>query len=452
MSIHRLKSIVLASVAALAAPAAASAAGPGAVPAASVQAVSLPTAGSVTALYDQYKLKPIWFRNGGPSVAVTQLTQILKRAPLDGLGSGPQLAGQIEAAVAQATASKSEADIATAEQLLSSSWVLYVQTIKRPTPGMIYAYDVLKPQGTRTDQILLAAQSAPSLEQHIASVAAVNPIYSSIRDAEWARIQATGEAPDPRVLMNLERVRSIPSRGRFVLVDAGSQRLFMYENGVPVDSMKVIVGMKKLPTPMMASVMYYITYNPYWNAPDHLVREQIARKTLAGGMKYFKGKMGYQVMADWTANSATIPAESVDWKAVQAGKTHVRIRQDPGPENFMGILKFPFPNPEDIYLHDTPAKGHFNDANRAQSNGCIRLEDATRFGRWLLGGRDPTPPGPDPEIQVQLQQPVPIYVTYITAQPTPEGLTFLKDEYGWDQPGAAQMAAAEMAASRVPRD
>jgi murein L,D-transpeptidase YcbB/YkuD len=226
----------------------------------------------------------------------------------------------------------------------------------------------------------------------------------------------------------------------------------MYENGVPVDSMKVIVGMKKLPTPMMASVMYYITYNPYWNAPDHLVREQIARKTLAGGMKYFKGKMGYQVMADWTANSATIPAESVDWKAVQAGKTHVRIRQDPGPENFMGILKFPFPNPEDIYLHDTPAKGHFNDANRAQSNGCIRLEDATRFGRWLLGGRDPTPPGPDPEIQVQLQQPVPIYVTYITAQPTPEGLTFLKDEYGWDQPGAAQMAAAEMAASRVPRD
>jgi L,D-transpeptidase YcbB len=162
--------------------------------------------------------------------------------------------------------------------------------------------------------------------------------------------------------------------------------------------------------------------------------------------------MGYQVMADWTANSATIPAESVDWKAVQAGKTHVRIRQDPGPENFMGILKFPFPNPEDIYLHDTPAKGHFNDANRAQSNGCIRLEDATRFGRWLLGGRDPTPPGPDPEIQVQLQQPVPIYVTYITAQPTPEGLTFLKDEYGWDQPGAAQMAAAEMAASRVPRD
>jgi murein L,D-transpeptidase YcbB/YkuD len=236
-----------------------------------------------------------------------------------------------------------------------------------------------------------------------------------------------------------------------VLVDAASQRVFLYENGSPIDSMKVIVGSTKYPTPMISSVMYYIVYNPYWNAPDHLVRGPIASKTLAGGMKYFKNKMGYQVMADWTANSATVPAESIDWKAVAAGKTRLRIRQDPGPENFMGILKFPFPNPEDIYLHDTPAKEHFKDADLHQSNGCIRLEDAQRFGRWLLG-RDPTPPGSEPEIQVQVQQPIPIVVTYLTAQPTTEGLTYVRDVYGWDQPGAAQMAAAQMAASRVPRD
>jgi murein L,D-transpeptidase YcbB/YkuD len=452
VSIHRLKSIALASAVALAAPAAAFAQDPSAVPAASVQAISLPTAGSVAALYDQYKLKPIWFRNGGPTVAVTQLTQILRRAPLDGLGSGPEMAAQIEASVAKATTSKADADIAAAEQLLSSSWVLYVQTIKRPTPGMIYAYDVLKPQGTRTDQILLAAASAPSLEVHLSSVATVNPVYSGIRNAEWARMQAAGTlVPDPRVVLNLERARSIPARGRFILVDAASQRVFLYENGAPVDSMKVIVGMAKLPTPMISSVMYYITYNPYWNAPDHLVREQIARKTLAGGMKYFQAKMGYQVMADWTVNSATIPADSIDWKAVASGKTRLRIRQDPGPENFMGVLKFPFPNPEDIYLHDTPAKGHFADANRAQSNGCIRLEDAKRFGTWLLG-REPVPPGPEPEIQVQIPKPIPIIVTYLTAQPSDQGLTFVRDYYGWDQPGAAQLALATMQASRIPRD
>jgi murein L,D-transpeptidase YcbB/YkuD len=434
VSIKILKTIVFASAAALIAPGAAVAADQAAVPVAATQAIALPTAGSVAAIYNQYKMKPIWFRNGAPTVAATQLVQILRRSPLDGLGSGPQLADQIEAAMRSTNGNPAAID--AAEQLMSSSWVLYVQTIKRPTPGMIYQYDVLKPQGGRTDQILLGAAAAPSLEAHISSVAAVNPIYSRIRDAEWARMQASGSpAPDPKILANLERARSIPARGKFVLVEVASQRLFMYENGVPVDSMKVIVGDQKLPTPMIASVMYYITYNPYWNAPDHLVKGPIAAKTLAGGKKYFDS-MGYQVMADWTANSATVPFESVNWKDVAAGKTHVRVRQDPGPKNFMAQLKYPFANPQDIYLHDTPEKGPFSLANRARSNGCVRLEDAQRFGRWLLGS-EPSPPGTTPEIQVQLPRGVPIYITYLTAQPTEDGkIAWVKDEYGWDQPGA----------------
>ena len=438
-------------LAAAATSASAQAAAPAPIPVASVQAVSLPTAGAVSSIYDQYKLKPFWFKNGAPTVAVTQVQQILRRARLDGLANGPELAVQVENAIRQASLGN-PADLAAAEQTVSSAWALYVQTIKRPTSGMIYVFDVLKPQATRTDQILLAAANAPSLEQYVSSTAAVNPLYSSIRDAEWTRMQAAGTLdPDPRVVLNLDRVRSIPAKGRFVLVDAGSQRLFMYENGVPVDSMKVIVGSSKLPTPMIASIMYYIVYNPYWNAPDHLVRGPIASKTLAGGEKYFNS-MGYQVMADWTPNSATVPYSAIDWKAVQAGKQRIRVRQDPGPKNFMGVLKFPFPNPEDIYLHDTEAKVRFGDANLHQSNGCVRLEDAHRFGRWLLGGRDPVAPGADPEIQVQVPQPVPVFLTYITAQPTAAGLSFIKDEYGWDRPGAAETAMAAMAASRVPRD
>ncbi|GAA4757585.1 hypothetical protein GCM10023264_27160 [Sphingomonas daechungensis] len=449
MSIHHLKTIAMASVMALSGPATAVAAEQGPVPAASVQAISLPSAGSVAALYNQYKLKPIWFKNGAPTVAATQLTQILRRAPLDGLGSGPQLADQIDAAVAGAT---NPTAISQAEQLMSSAWVLYVQTIRRPTSGMVYAYDVLKPQGTRPDQILLGASSAPSLEAHVSSVAAVNPIYSSIRDAEWKRMQATGSStPDPRVVANLDRVRSIPSKGRFILVDSASQRLFMYENGIPVDSMKVVVGMPTMPTPLISSVMYYVTFNPQWNAPVHLVKGPIATKTLAGGMKYFD-HMGYEVMADWTANSAVLPADSVDWKAVSTGKAPPpRIRQKPGKDNFMGLLKFTFPNSQDIYLHDTPAKEKFKLASRDVSNGCVRLEDAQRFGRWLLG-REPVAPGTDPEIPVQMPQGVPIVITYITAQPSADGssLTFAKDIYGWDKPGAqiASSYVSPVAAAR----
>jgi len=450
VSIKILKSIAFASAMAFVAPSTAMAADQATVPMASAQAVSMPTAGSVAAIYNQYKLKPMWFRNGAPTVAATQLQQVLRRARLDGLQNGPELAVGVENAVRQA-ASGNPTDITNAEQTLSAAWALYVQTIKRTTPGMIYAYDVLKPQGTRTDQILLAASSAPSLEAHISSVAAVNPVYSRIRDAEWARMQQTGALdPDPRVIQNLERTRSIPNRGRFILVDAGASRVYLYENGVPVDSMKVIVGSKKLPTPLISSMMYYIVYNPYWNAPDHLVRGPIAQKTLAGGEKYFNS-MGYQIMADWSSNSTTIPYSTIDWKAVQAGKTRIRVRQDPGPKNFMGVLKFPFPNPEDIYLHDTEAKIRFGDADLHQSNGCVRLEDAQRFGRWLLGS-NPVAPGSVPETQVQIAQPVPIVLTYLTAQVSDQGLTFIRDVYGWDQPGAAQIAMAAMQASRVPRD
>jgi murein L,D-transpeptidase YcbB/YkuD len=452
VTIHHLKSAALASAIALAAPAAAvaqQAATPPAVVPATMPVVSLPTAGSVAAIYDQYKIKPIWFRNGAPSVAATQLVQILQRSPVDGLGSGPQLAAQIQTAM-QAAASNPEA-VAQAEQLMSAAWVLYVQTIKKPTSGMIYAYDVLKPQGTRTDQILLGLSAAPSLEAHISSVAAMNPIYSSIRDAEWARMQASGSmAPDPRILANLDRVRSIPAKGRFILVDSGSQRMFMYDNGVPVDSMKVVVGTPEMPTPLIASIMYYVTFNPQWNAPIHLVKGPIAKKTLAGGQKYFNS-MGYEVMADWTANSAVLPADSVDWKAVASGSVSPpRIRQKPGKDNFMGLLKFTFPNSQDIYLHDTPAKNKFAEADRADSNGCVRVEDAQRFARWLLG-REPVAPGADPEIPVQMPRGVPIFLTYITAQPSPDGqITWSRDVYGWDKPGAqiASTYVSPVAAAR----
>src|SRR4051794_5652897 len=111
------------------APTNAVAADPVAMPLAATPAVSLPSAGAVAAIYNQYKLKPIWFHNGVPTVAATQLVQILRRSPIDGLGSGPQLANQIEAAMRSTAGNPAAID--AAEQLMSSSWVLYVQTIKR---------------------------------------------------------------------------------------------------------------------------------------------------------------------------------------------------------------------------------------------------------------------------------------------------------------------------------
>ena len=397
-------------------------------------------AASVAGFYDTFRTQPIWFKNGVNPGVVSQLTTILQRAPFDGLAEGPQLAAQVQSAAAQAASGRPD-DVANAERVLSSAWVQYVQAIKKPTPGMYYAYPVLQPQGSRPDQILLTAAAAPSLETYLATTARVNPIYAQLRDAAWSQAQASGNmTPDPRLLANLDRVRSVPAGGKFVVVDSGTQMLTMFENGQPVDSMKIVVGKTEYPTPMIASVMYYIVYNPYWNAPDHLVRK-IAQNYLTMGDKYLKGR-GYQVMQDWTAASAVVPSDQVDWKAVASGKVQVRIRQKPQDDNSMGDLKFPFPNNLDIFLHDTPHKEYFAKANRNLSNGCVRLEDARRFGRWLLGA-EPTAPGTDAEIQVQLPRGVPVYLTYTTAQVQGGKIAYFADPYRLDPIGAS---AAKVAA------
>jgi murein L,D-transpeptidase YcbB/YkuD len=408
--------------------------------ASSSQASAVSAAAGVSAFYDSWRSQPIWFHGGVPSPAIAQLVTILQRAPFDGFAAGPQLAQQIQTLVAQARGGN-PTDVTAAERMLSLAWVQYVQTIRKPTAGMTYVYSVLEPQGSRADQILLTAAAAPSLEQHLASVANVNPIYAQLRDTAFAEAQLTGNmTPDPRLLANLDRVRSLPTGGRFIVVDSGTQLLTMFENGRPVDSMKIVVGKPEYPTPMIASIMYYIVYNPYWNAPDHLVRK-IAQNYLSMGDKSLKSR-GYQVMKDWTAGSDVVPADQINWKAVATGKVQIRIRQKPQDDNSMGDLKFPFPNKLDIFLHDTPHKEYFARANRNLSNGCVRLEDARRFGRWLLG-TEPTPPGNDAEIQVQLPQGVPVYLTYVTAQVRDGKIAYLADPYGWDPKGTTGKAAGK---------
>lgn len=439
MNSRATKIAALAAGAALMLPSYASAAQLASPVAGSVRPASVPAAAGVAAFYDQWRAAPIWFKGNAPVAATAQLVSILQRAPFDGFAAGPQLAQQVQAAVAQAR-SGNPADVAAAERVLSEAWVQYVQALKRPTPGMVYVYSVLAPQGTRADQILLTAAAAPSLETHLAAVSNVNSIYAQLRDAAWAQAQLSGNlTPDPRLVANLDRVRSIPATGKFIVVDSGTQMLTMFENGRPVDAMKIVVGKPEYATPMIASVMYYIVYNPYWNAPDHLVRK-IAQNYLTQGEKYLKSR-GYQVMKDWTAASAVVPSDEVNWKAVASGKEQIRIRQKPQDDNSMGDLKFPFPNNLDIFLHDTPHKEYFGRANRYLSNGCVRLEDAPRFGRWLLG-TEPKAPGTDAEIQVQLPRGVPVYLTYTTAQVRDGKLAYLSDPYGLDRARAGVSAQA----------
>jgi len=106
----------------------------------------------------------------------------------------------------------------------------------------------------------------------------------------------------------------------------------------------------------------------------------------------------------------------------------------------MGRMKFGFANSADIYLHDTPSKDLFAQDDRNLSHGCVRLENAEALGRWLLG-RDPQSASSDPELNVQLPTPVPIYVTYLTAQANNGQLSFTDDVYGRDSQTGIHVAA-----------
>ena len=395
---------------------------------------------AVSAFYAARGGAPLWLRGGAQGNAASTLIGALQKASLDGLPSGPAMALQAQSLMARASTGDTAA-LAQADRVLTNAWVLYVEALQTPPAGMTYADKWVAPRRDTPAQILAKTAAAPSLAAYVRSVSNVNPVYAELRDAAWNQVQAGAGSVDPRVLTSLERIRDMPFQKRYIVVDAAGAKLYMIQDGQIADTMRVIVGKagEATQTPMLASTIYYATLNPYWHVGPELVRSLIARNVLGQGLGYLRSH-GYQVMAADGDDDTLLDPAKVDWKAVAAGTATVRVRQLPGPANSMGHLKFGFPNAEDIYLHDTPVKTAFNSDDRGLSHGCIRLEDAERLGRWLLG-RDPEPTSDTPEQHALLPTPVPIYVTYLTAQVQNGQLAFVDDIYGRDAQRLAQMAS-----------
>lgn len=204
-----------------------------------------------------------------------------------------------------------------------------------------------------------------------------------------------------------------PTKGRYILVDAASARLYMMEDGRVRDSMKVIVGKPEAETPALKSVLHYATLNPYWNVPADLVRKLVAPNVVKFGLGYLADKH-YEVVSDFNNDVRVIPPETIDWKAVADGRATVLVRQQPGPTNSMGQMKFNLANANGIFLHDTPKKELFAQDVRTLSNGCVRLEDAPRLARWLLGS-DPQIAAAAPEQHILLPKAVPVTIAYLDA-------------------------------------
>jgi L,D-transpeptidase YcbB len=230
-------------------------------------------------------------------------------------------------------------------------------------------------------------------------LAATNPIYAALRTVPASS----------NVRRDLDRLALIGDRPRFVLVDTAGARLWMIEDGRVAGSMKVVVGKPGMDTPMMAALIRYAVLDPYWHLPPDLVRQRVAEHYWLQGPRWLRDK-GLEPVTGYGPNAARLDPEAIDWPAVANGEAQVGLRQQPGPLNTMGAVKFMFPNDLGIYLHDTPERRLFRAAERRFSSGCVRLEKAGELYRWLMETGLPLRDLRNPERRVDLPAPVPVFI------------------------------------------
>jgi L,D-transpeptidase YcbB len=180
-----------------------------------------------------------------------------------------------------------------------------------------------------------------------------------------------------QIELNLERWRwQAPPREREILVNVPTFELSAYAGGVQRLAMKVVSGQGESPTPIFSRDMTGVIFRPYWTVPPIILSQEVLPAALRGG-----GYLGGQNM-EVVRNGLVVPASLHNLRA-----PGVVIRQRPGTANSLGLVKFVFPNPFNVYLHDTNEKGLFVRARRALSHGCVRVEKPVELARFVLEGQ-----------------------------------------------------------------
>ena len=247
-----------------------------------------------------------------------------------------------------------------------------------------------------------------------------------------------------QVELNLERWRWIPRRlgDPHVEVNIPAFDLTLIRKERTELQSRIVVGQAFTPTPVFSDQIVAVVANPPWNVPEDLaVREFLPelRDDPASfrqqGMRVFEGKGD---------DAREVDPASVDWNDADEEKFPYHFRQDPGPDNALGRMKFHLTNDFQIYLHDTPARSLFAKAGRDLSHGCIRVEKARELADRLLGdgsGDLQKALESESERSIPVKPPVPIQILYLTAWVDAEGsLRFAPDVYEFD-PG--QQAALD---------
>ena len=243
-----------------------------------------------------------------------------------------------------------------------------------------------------------------------------------------------------QVALNLERWRWMPDDlgDRHFIVNIPYFHLFAREHGKPVKDIRVIVGQPGKETPIFSSDMTTVVFSPYWNIPDSIAEGETAPK--AARDPEFLSRNNIEILRVSKSGTTTVDPSKVDWDDASALK-ELSFRQRPGDKNALGHVKFLFPNPFDVYLHDTPSDNLFGRTGRAFSHGCVRVEEPEELAKYVLRGYpewDEThilaAMNAGVEKQVKLTEPIPVHIVYFTAWVDDAGgLHFQPDIYGYDK-------------------
>ncbi|MBX2806814.1 MAG: L,D-transpeptidase family protein [Hyphomicrobiales bacterium] len=248
---------------------------------------------------------------------------------------------------------------------------------------------------------------------------------------------------------NLSRLKSLsaPQKGRYVMVNIPAAQIEAVENNEVVSRHVGVVGQIGRQTPILQSQIHEINFNKDWLLPPTVIKEDLLPKArVKNGYKIFE-RYGIDVYADYDAYRRGKPLNPKDINWSRAGLGSYFFAQKPGKDNPLGFLKINFHNAHAVYMHDTPSKTIFSRNFRAESSGCVRIQNIGALASWLLRGQ-----GWDESrvngikksgetLNVDVKDRVKLYFAYVTAWATPDGrVHFRRDLYKRD--GVSATASA----------
>jgi len=308
-------------------------------------------------------------------------------------------------------------------------------------PPAVPQVDAVPPQGQDYYDAELEAAVKRFQERHgLTADGAVGPTTR-------AAMNVSVEDRVNQIRVNLERARWVlhEIKGELVVVDVAGFDVSYFRDDEPIWTSRVIVGRPYRETPIFKSLITYVVFNPTWTIPPTiLVKDKLPV------IKRDPGYLKRNNIRVIDSRGREVDPYSVNWSQYGAGRMPpYQLRQDPGEDNALGLVKIMFPNPHMVYLHDTPAKSLFEKDERTFSSGCIRVERAFELAELVLNDPAQWTQQTMAEVvatkkmqTVNLARPVPVLILYWTAQPRPDGqVIFRNDVYGRDAPTLAALNA-----------